>query len=125
MPQLAFVQVMAVAGLASIVAVVLAMPVGARLGHQAGRLLLRASLIGVLGVFAGCLAWGAASGDLGRFNAQEGVEAWLQMGAFWGIVYGTGYRFVSAYLADKARADTAPVAHDEATAADEGSGEDA
>jgi len=125
MPQLAFVQVMAVAGLAAIVAVVLAMPVGARLGHIAGRLLLRGSLIGALGVFAVCLVWGASTGDLGRFNAQEGVEAWLQMGAFWGIVYGTGYRFVSSYLADKARSAAGPTGRTETPAAEEGSAEDA
>ena len=103
MPQLAFVQVMAMAGLAAIAAVVLGMPVGMRLGPRAGRALLRASLIGSLLVFAGCFAWGASTGDLGRFNAQEGAGAWLQMGAFWGIVYSTGYRFVSSYLLDKAR----------------------
>ena len=103
MPQLAFVQVMAVTALAAILAVVLAMPVSARLGHRRGLLLLRGSLFGALLVFTGCFAWGAASGDLGRFNAQEGTAAWLQMGAFFVIVYGTGYRFVSAYLADKAR----------------------
>lgn len=122
MPQLAFIQVMAVAGLAAVVAVVLAMPVGARLGHRAGRLLLRGSLIGALAAFAGCLLWGASTGDLGRFNAEEGTEAWLQMGAFWGIVYGTGYRFVSAYLADKARAGVGGAG---AAIAEEGSSADA
>jgi hypothetical protein len=110
MPQLAFLQVMAVAALAAIVAVVLAMPIGMRLGHRAGRVLLRVSLIGVALVFAGCLAWGASTGDLARFNAQEGVGAWLQMGAFFVIIYGTGYRFVSAYLLDKA--SSAEVAED-------------
>lgn len=124
MPQLAFVQVMAVAGLAAIIAVVLAMPVGARLGHRAGKLLLRASLIGALGVFVACLAWGASTGDLGRFNAQEGVEAWLQMGAFWGIVYGTGYRFVSAYLTDKARVESGSAGRAGATVTEERSGKD-
>lgn len=122
MPQLAFVQVMAVAGLAAIVAVVLVMPVGARLGHRAGTLLLRGSLIGALVVFASCLLSGASTGDLGRFNAEEGIEAWLQMGAFWGIVYGTGYRFVSAYLADKARSATGGA---DVAIAEEGSSEDA
>jgi len=105
MPQLAFVQVMAVAAFAAILAVVLAMPIGARLGHRPGRLLLRGSLIGVTLVFAGCLLWGWSTGDLGRFNAQEGTGAWLQLGAFFGIVYGTGFRFVSMYLADKAASE--------------------
>jgi len=103
MPELAFVQVMAVAALAAIVAAVLAMPVGARLGARAGRMVLRGGLIGVVLVFAACLAWGTATGDLGRFNAEAGTGAWLQMGAFFGIVYGTGYRFVDAYLLDKLR----------------------
>ena len=118
MPQLAFVQVMAVAAFAAILAVVLAMPVSARLGHRAGRVLLHTSLIGVLLIFAGSLAWGSSTGDLGRFNAREGTSAWLQMGAFFGMVYGTGYRFVSMYIADKAA--SAAKASGAAAAAEEG-----
>ncbi len=103
MPQLPFVQGMAIAALAAIVLVVLAIPVGARAGVRAGALVLRASLIGVVLAFAGLLGWGAASGDLAVFNARMGVGSWLQMGAFFGIIYLTGYRFVGSYLADKAR----------------------
>jgi hypothetical protein len=106
MPELPFVQVMAVAALGAILAVVLAMPLGAWVGPRAGRMLLRVSLIGVVGVFAGSLVWGSSAGDLGRFNAQMGVEAWFQMGLFFFVVYGTGYRFVSAYLTDKRRERT-------------------
>lgn len=101
MPELPFLQVMAVAALVAIALVVLAMPAGTRFGATAARLLLRSSLAGVVVVFAVCLAWGARSGDLGRFNAAMGSSAWFQMGAFFLIVYGTGYRFVSAYLLDK------------------------
>lgn len=104
MPEFPFVQVMAVSGLAALFAVVLAMPVGARAGSRAGLLLLRASGVGIALALALALTWAAASGDLGRFNARVGVGALLQMGAFFVIVYGTGYRFVSAYLADR-RAD--------------------
>ncbi len=103
MPQLPFVQGMAIAALAAIVLVVLAIPVGARAGVRAGALVLRASRIGVVLAFAGLLGWGAASGDLAVFNARMGVGSWLQMGAFFGIIYLTGYRFVASYLADKAR----------------------
>ena len=103
MPQYAFVQVMAVAALLAIIALVAAMPLGAKAGPRAGRALLRVSLVGVLLAIAGCFVWGASTGDLGRFNAQMGWDSWLQMGAFFGIVYFTGYRFVSAYLADKAK----------------------
>lgn len=101
MPELPFVQVMALAALAAIAAVVLAIPLGGWAGVRAGQLVLRASLVGVAAAFAACLIWGARSGDLGRFNVRVGAEAWLEMGLFFAIVYGTGYRFVSAYLADK------------------------
>lgn len=103
MPQLPFVQGMAVAALVAIALVVLAIPIGARAGSRAGGLVLRASLIGVVLAFAGLLVWGSANGDLAVFNARMGVGSWLQMGAFFGIVYLTGYRFVASYLADKAR----------------------
>lgn len=103
MPQLPFVQGMAIAALAAILLVVLAIPVGIRAGARAGGLVLRTSLIGALLAFGGLAAWGTASGDLALFNARMGVGAWLQMGAFFGIVYMTGYRFVASYLADKAR----------------------
>lgn len=101
MPELPFLQVMAVAGLVAIVLVVLAMPLGSRLGPRAGHFVLRASLAGVLVTFGIALAAGARSGDLGRFSAEMGTGAWLQLGAFFLIVYGTGYRFVSSYLSDK------------------------
>jgi hypothetical protein len=92
---------MAVSALLAIVAVVLSMPLGMKAGPRAGRVLLRASLIAVLVVIAACFGWGASTGDLERFNARMGWESWLQMGAFFAIVYFTGYRFVAAYLADK------------------------
>jgi hypothetical protein len=107
MPQLPFVQTMAAAGLAAILLVVLAMPVGARLGARAGLRMLRVSLAGIAVVFIGCIVWGALTGDLAVFNARMGFDDWLQMGAFFGIVYITGYRFVAAYLSDKLRADQA------------------
>lgn len=106
MPQLPFVQGMAIAALVATLLVVLAIPVGARAGARAGALVLRASLIGVLAAFAALAAWGASTGDLAVFNARMGVGSWLQMGAFFGIVYMTGYRFVASYLADKAAMHT-------------------
>ncbi|MBN2839708.1 MAG: hypothetical protein JXP37_01955 [Coriobacteriia bacterium] len=96
-----FVQGMAIAGVVAILLVVLAMPIGARASARAGVLFLRVSLIGVIAAFAGLALWGSASGDLARFNARMGVSSWLQMGAFFGIIYMTGYRFVASYLADK------------------------
>ena len=101
MPELPFVQLMALAALAAIAAVMLALPLGRWAGVKTGQVVLKASLAGVVTAFAACLIWGARSGDLGRFNARVGAEAWLEMGLFFAIVYGTGYRFVSAYLADK------------------------
>lgn len=101
MPQYAFVQVMAVAALAAILTLVVSMPLAAKVSPRAGRVLLRASLAGVLLVIAACFVWGASTGDLARFNARMGWGAWLQMGAFFAIVYFTGYRFVSMYVADK------------------------
>lgn len=101
MPQLPFVQGMAIAALAAILLVVLAMPVGARVSARAGRFVLRASLAGITAAFVGLVAWGASTGDLAVFNARMGVGEWLQMGAFFGIIYVTGYRFVASYLADK------------------------
>lgn len=101
MPQYAFVQLMAVSALLAILALVVSMPLAAKVSARAGRVLLIASLAGVLLAFAGCFVWGASTGDLARFNARMGWDAWLQMGAFFMIVYFTGYRFVSAYVADK------------------------
>ncbi|MGB4442344.1 MAG: hypothetical protein WBJ62_09000 [Coriobacteriia bacterium] len=101
MPQYAFVQVMAVSALVAILALVVSMPLAAKVSPRAGRALLRASLAGVLLAIVGCFVWGASTGDLARFNARMGWDAWLQMGAFFTIVYFTGYRFVSAYVADK------------------------
>jgi len=92
---------MAVSALVAILAVVASMPLAARVSPRAGRVLLRASLIGVLLVVGGCFVWGASTGDLARFNARMGWDAWLQMGAFFAMVYLTGYRFASAYVADK------------------------
>lgn len=102
MPQLPFVQGMAIAALVATLFVVLAMPVGARVSARAGMYVLRTSLIGVIAAFAALAAWGASTGDLAVFNARMGAGSWLQMGAFFGIVYMTGYRFVASYLADKA-----------------------
>jgi len=101
MPQMVFVQGIAIAAVVAILLVVLAMPVGARVGARAGRFLLWASLVGVITAFAGFAVWGAFTGDLAVFNARMGVGTWLQMGAFFGMVYFTGYRFVGSYLADK------------------------
>lgn len=110
MPQMPFVQGMAIAALAAILLVVLAIPVGARFGVRAGRLLLWTSLAGGSAACAGLAVWGSSTGDLAAFNARMGAGVWLQLGAFFGIVYFTGYRFVASYLADKdtgrARAQT-------------------
>jgi hypothetical protein len=114
MPQLPFIQTMAVAALAAIVLVVLAMPAGAWLGARAGLRVLRFSLAGAAAAFIGCIAWGALTGDLAVFNAQMGFDDWLQMGAFFVIVYSTGYRFVAAYLADKLRTDVSEGSPDDA-----------
>lgn len=103
MPELPFLQAMAAAALAAIVAIVVAMPLGSRVGPKAGAVLVRASLVGVVLAFAGCAAWGASTGDLRTFNVRVGTEAWFQMGLFFAIVYGTGYRFVMSYLADKVK----------------------
>lgn len=108
MPQLPFVQTMAVAGMAAILLAVLAMPAGAWLGARAGLGVLRFSLAGAAAAFIGCIVWGALTGDLAVFNALMGLDDWLQMGAFFGIVYFTGYRFAAAYLTDKLRADREP-----------------
>lgn len=101
MPQMAFVQGMAIAALVATLLVVLAIPAGARVSARAGTIVLRASLVGVVVAFAALAAWGASTGDLARFNARMGAGAWFQMGAFFGIIYMTGYRFVASYLADK------------------------
>lgn len=101
MPQMAFVQGMAIAAVIATLLVVCAIPVGARVSAPAGLIVLRVSLVGVVVAFAALAAWGASTGDLARFNARMGVGTWLQMGAFFGIVYMTGYRFVASYLADK------------------------
>ncbi|MHB1136285.1 MAG: hypothetical protein ACYCXR_00865 [Coriobacteriia bacterium] len=101
MPQMAFVQGMALAALIATLLVVLAIPVGARVSARSGMIVLRTSLIGVVAALAALAAWGASTGDLARFNARMGAGTWLQMGAFFGIIYVTGYRFVASYLADK------------------------
>ena len=116
MPQMAFVQGMAVAALVATLLVVCAIPVGAHLGARTGMIVLRVSLIGVVVAFAALAAWGASTGDLARFNARMGAGTWIQMGAFFGIVYMTGYRFVASYLADKsAKPANAPGDGDSAT----------
>jgi lysylphosphatidylglycerol synthetase-like protein (DUF2156 family) len=103
MPELPFLQAMAVAALAAVALAIAAFPAGARVGAKAGWFVLRVSLVGVVLALAACLLWGASSGDLQRFNVRLGTEAWLQMGLFFAIVYGTTYRFASAYLTDKAK----------------------
>jgi hypothetical protein len=105
MPQLPFVQAMVVVWLLALLGVVVAMLVGNRVGAAAGRTVLRASLAVLLVGVAGCLWWGQASGDLTTFNTRMGVEAWLQIGAFGGIILSIGYRFVGRYLDDMARAE--------------------
>jgi hypothetical protein len=102
MPQYPFVQVMAASGLVAILAAGGSIAVGARAGARAGRQMLRGSLIGVAVIFAGCFVWGAITGDLAAFNAQAEPGAWLQMGAFFGIMYSIAYRFAGAYIRDKA-----------------------
>ena len=103
MPQYPFVQVMAVIGVAAIVLAGLAIPVGAKVGARAGLLALRASLFGALAVFAACLVWGAASGDLASFNAQAEPGALVQLGVFFTIMYSVAHRFAGAYLRDKTK----------------------
>jgi len=101
-PQYPFLQVMYVAATAAVLGVALAIPVGARRGARAGRLLLRGTLIALAVVLAACLLWGSSSGDLAAFNARLGIDAWIQMIAFFGIVLFTGVRFVGRFLDDRA-----------------------
>ena len=105
MPELAFVQVIAVGAALSLAGIVLAIPVGARRGARPGRLVLRASGFGLLALVAVCLLWGASTGELATFNRQLGLDGWLQIGAFFGIILSTGYRFVGRYLDDRGRTE--------------------
>ncbi|MDO8879221.1 MAG: hypothetical protein Q7W44_00210 [Coriobacteriia bacterium] len=110
MPELPFLQVMAVVACLTLAGVVVAMPVGRRAGARAGRSVLRASLGVLLVTIAACLWWGHATGDLATFNARMGLDAWLQIGAFFGIILTTGYRFVGRFLDDLASAESPEVA---------------
>lgn len=105
MPQYGFLQAMYVAALISVAAVALAMPAGARFGARTGALVKRGAFVWLLLAVAACLAWGASSGDLARFNQGLGFEAWLQMGAWFGIVLFTANHFVTRYLEDKAASE--------------------
>jgi hypothetical protein len=46
--------------------------------------------------------WGAVNGDLNAFTNRAEPGVWLQMGAFFAIMYSIGYRFAGAYVRDKA-----------------------
>ncbi|MBN2848440.1 MAG: hypothetical protein JXP72_08345 [Coriobacteriia bacterium] len=105
MPELAFVQVIAVGAVVALVGIIVAIPTGARLGSRPGRRVLRASGLGLVVLIAGCLFWGASTGELATFNRQLGLDGWLQIGAFFGIILSTGYRFVGRYLDDRARSE--------------------
>ena len=111
MPQYAFMQVMAVAATLAIVGVVVAIPVGKRAGARVGRLVLRGCLLALLLTVAGCLVWGQATGDLGRFTARMGADAWLQIAVFFGLILSTGYRFSGRYLDDLAAGEQEEVSH--------------
>ena len=102
MPQYPFIQVMAAAATCALLGIVLAMPVGKRAGARAGRIVLRATVVALFVVLAGCLAWGQATGDLAAFNTRRGGEAWLQIGVFFLLILSTARRFVSRYLDDLA-----------------------
>lgn len=110
MPELPFLQVMAVVACLTFVGVVIAMPVGTRAGARAGRAVLRASLGVLLVTIAACLWWGHVTGDLATFNTRMGLEAWLQIGAFFGIILSTGYRFVGRFLDELAGTESREVA---------------
>ncbi|PKQ37328.1 MAG: hypothetical protein CVT59_07890 [Actinobacteria bacterium HGW-Actinobacteria-1] len=102
MPQLAFLQALVVAALVSFVLVVVAFPVGAKVSWQAARTLIRVSL-GLLVVgFAGAIAWGASNGELVTFRSTLGPDAAIEMGMFFLIMYGTGFMFVSRFIATMA-----------------------
>ena len=105
MPELAFVQVIAVGAAVSFAGIVAAIPVGARVGSRPGRFVLRASGLGLLALIAICLFWGSSTGELATFNRQLGLDGWLQIGAFFGIILSTGYRFVGRYLDDRERSE--------------------
>ncbi len=107
MPQYPFVQFMALSAVVALAGIVVAIPVGLRVGARAGRIVLRSSGLGLLAALAACLLWGRSSGDLARFNARMGADAWLQMGAFFGIILSTGYRFVGRFLDDRVRQSSA------------------
>lgn len=103
MPQLAFLQVIVVAAVVALLLVVLSMPVGAKAGWRAGRLLLRVAVFGLGAVLVGATIWGSQSGELARFSEEMGGSDALQIGVFFLIVLGTGGNFAAKYLAEKAR----------------------
>ncbi len=106
MPQLAFLQALVIAALLSFLLVVTAFPVGAKVSWRAGRTLVRVSL-GLLVVgLVGTIAWGASNGELVTFRSTLGPDAAIQMGMFFLIIYGTGFMFVSRFIATMA-ADSA------------------
>lgn len=102
MPELTFLQALVVVALVSFVLVVIAFPVTAKAGWRAGRATVRASLgLLVLGLIA-TLALGASSGELATFRSTLGIDAALQMGMFFLIMYSTGFLFVSRYISSLA-----------------------
>lgn len=102
MPQLAFLQALVIAAVVSFALVVVALPVGAKVSWRAGRMLVRVSL-GLLVVgLAGSIALGASSGELVTFQSTLGPDAAIQMGMFFLIMYGTGFMFVSRFIATMA-----------------------
>jgi hypothetical protein len=101
-PQLGFLQAFVVLVVVSLALAVAALPVGARAGARAGRRVLQASSTTLLAGLAGCVTWGAASGELRVFWSELGLDAVVQIGAFVLIVYFTAHNFASRYLDDRA-----------------------
>ena len=123
MPQYPFLQVMYVAAIAAVLGVALAIPVGARRGAPTGRRVLRGTLIALAIVLAACLFWGSSSGDLAEFNVQLGIDAWIQMLAFFGIVLFTGAHFVGRFLDDRAAREREAAQDDSVGSEQGGSGQ--
>jgi purine-cytosine permease-like protein len=102
-PQLAFLQVIVVTAVVALLLIAVSMPVAARVGWRAGRVLLRVALFGLVAVVIGATIWASQTGELARFSSELGSSDALQIGVFFLIVLGTGGNFAARYLADKAR----------------------
>lgn len=105
MPQFAFMQVTHGAALLGILLAVASMPIGAHLGGVLGRRVLRVSALAMLLVLAGSVAWGAVTGDLEVATSALGLDGWLQLGGFFGIMYFIAYNFARSYLDDRVRTE--------------------